>query len=41
LQDKAEELVKNQALANEKKFQANNAAMISIDNSNGDIVAYV
>lgn len=41
LQEKAEELVKNQALANEKKFEANNAALISIDNTSGDIVAYV
>ncbi len=41
LQKKAEELVKEQALSNNSRFEANNAALISIDNKTGDIVAYV
>lgn len=41
LQDKAMELVKNQVSDNFKKFDANNGAMVSIDNTNGDIVAFV
>lgn len=41
LQAKAEELVKKQAEANMAKFEANNAALISIDNASWDIIAYV
>lgn len=41
LQNKAEELVKTQVAANKKKFNANNWALISIDNKNWDILAFV
>ncbi len=41
LQMKAEELVKNQTKSNLEKFDANNAALISIDNASWDIIAYV
>ncbi|MGE4443622.1 MAG: transglycosylase domain-containing protein [Candidatus Altimarinota bacterium] len=41
LQMKAEELVQNQVKTNLQKFDANNAALISIDNASGDIIAYV
>lgn len=41
LQEKAEEIVKNQVKSNKEKYDANNAALISIDNTNGDILAYV
>lgn len=41
LQDKAMELVKNQVADNFKKFDANNWAMISIDNKTWDIIAFV
>lgn len=41
LQKKAEEIVKAQVKINVEKFDANNAAMISIDNKTGDILAYV
>lgn len=41
LQMKAEELVTNQVKNNSEKFDANNAAMISIDNASWDIIAYV
>jgi len=32
LQEKAEEIVKAQALSNKQRFNANNASLISIDN---------
>lgn len=41
LQEKAEEIVKAQALSNKQRFNANNASLISIDNKTWDIVAYV
>lgn len=41
LQDKAMELVKNQVNENFKKFDANNGALISIDNKTWDIIAFV
>lgn len=41
LQKKAEEIVKTQTKSNLEKFDSNNAAMVSIDNTNGDIIAYV
>ncbi|MDD2566270.1 MAG: penicillin-binding transpeptidase domain-containing protein, partial [Candidatus Gracilibacteria bacterium] len=41
LQDKAEELVKKQVAVNKKLYGAGNAALISIDNRNGQIIAMV
>ncbi len=41
LQEKAEELVEEQAKINETKFWANNAALISIDNKNWEILTMV
>lgn len=41
LQDKAEALVKSYGDANEKRISADNAALISIDNKTGGIVAFV
>jgi len=41
LQQKAEELVKEQVKSNKEKFDANNAALISIENKTWDIVALV
>ncbi|MCK9272097.1 penicillin-binding protein [Candidatus Gracilibacteria bacterium] len=41
LQDKAEELVKKQAEINKTKYGAKNAALISIDNKTGQILAMV
>lgn len=41
LQNKAEELVKNQAASNLSKFDADNAALVSIDNASWDILAMV
>ncbi|MDD5050594.1 MAG: PBP1A family penicillin-binding protein [Candidatus Pacebacteria bacterium] len=41
LQQKAEEIVKKFALENQKKFNAENAAMVAIDPTTGDILAMV
>lgn len=41
LQDKAEEIVQKQAESNETKFGAQNAALVSIDNETGQILAMV
>ncbi|MDD5770190.1 MAG: transglycosylase domain-containing protein, partial [Candidatus Gracilibacteria bacterium] len=41
LQDKAQEIVKNQVEKNFKSFDANNGALISIDNKTGDIISFV
>lgn len=41
LQDKAIEIIKNQANENFKKFNANNSAIVSMDNKTWDIVTYV
>ena len=41
LQEKAEEIVENQVEINKYKFKANNAALISIDNENWDILSMV
>lgn len=41
LQKKAEEIVKTQTKTNFETFDSNNAAMVSIDNATGDIIAYV
>ena len=41
LQKKAEKLVKEYALANEKKFKASNSAMVAIDPHTGQILAMV
>ncbi len=41
LQKKAEELVEEQSKLNLARFDASNAALISIDNKNGDILAMV
>lgn len=41
LQKKAEEIIKKQVEINKKKYNANNAALIAIDNSQGDILAFV
>ncbi|MDD3793659.1 MAG: transglycosylase domain-containing protein [Candidatus Gracilibacteria bacterium] len=41
LQEKAEELVTKQVKANKANFNAGNAALISIDNKSGDILAMV
>ncbi|MDP5038898.1 MAG: penicillin-binding protein, partial [Candidatus Gracilibacteria bacterium] len=41
LQDKAEEILKKQVSQNYSKFNANNGALISIDNKTGDILAYI
>jgi penicillin-binding protein 1A len=41
LQEKAEELIKNQAVINQKQYGANSAALVSIDNKNGAVLAMV
>lgn len=41
LQDKAEEIVQNQAAINQARFGGQNAAMISLDNQAGEILAMV
>lgn len=41
LQDKAEALVKQQSKTNREKYGANSAALISLDNKTGQIVAMV
>jgi membrane peptidoglycan carboxypeptidase len=41
LQDKAEEIVKARAEVNLARFDANNAALLSLDNENGEILAMV
>ena len=41
LQEKAEEIVKKYSEANERSFGASNAALVSIDNKTGEIVAMV
>lgn len=41
LQEKAEEIVKKQAKVNKSKFAADNAALISLDNETGEILAMV
>jgi len=41
LQEKAEEIVKKHALINEEKFNAENASIVSIDPTNGDILVMV
>lgn len=41
LQDKAEEILKKQAKTNMERFDANNAALISIDNASWDILAFI
>jgi penicillin-binding protein 1A len=41
LQDKAEEIVEKHAANNETKFAAQNAALISLDNETGEILAMV
>ncbi len=41
LQDKAEEIVEARAKSNLVNFNANNAAMLSLDNENGEILAMV
>lgn len=41
LQDKAEELIKKQVEINKSKHGASNAALISVDNRNGNIIAMV
>jgi len=41
LQDKAEELVEKYGASNEAKFAAQNAALISLDNQTGEILAMV
>ena len=41
LQDKAEEIIETQVARNLSRFNANNAAMLSLDNENGEILAMV
>jgi len=41
LQNKAQEIITRQAETNKTRYDANNAALISIDNKNGDILAMV
>jgi len=41
LQNKAEEIVSAQSEINQTKFGANNAALVSIDNETGEILAMV
>ncbi|MFA5917708.1 MAG: penicillin-binding protein [Candidatus Gracilibacteria bacterium] len=41
LQDKAEELIEKYGATNAKRFNANNDALVSIDNTTGDILAMV
>lgn len=41
LQEKAQQLVEDQAKINETKFWANNAALISLDNKTGEILSMV
>jgi len=41
LQDKAEEIVENQTKTNLARFNANNAAMLALDNEAGEILAMV
>lgn len=41
LQEKAEEIVKKNALSNEKKFNAENAALVAADPTNGNILVMV
>jgi penicillin-binding protein 1A len=41
LQEKAEELVKKQVAINKVQFSADNAALVSMDNTDGKIVAMV
>jgi membrane carboxypeptidase/penicillin-binding protein PbpC len=41
LQDKAEEIVEKYAAQNEARFAAQNAALISLDNETGEILAMV
>lgn len=41
LQEKAEEIVEKQVASNKTRFDANNAALVSIDNKNWDILAMV
>ncbi|MDD2907214.1 MAG: transglycosylase domain-containing protein [Candidatus Gracilibacteria bacterium] len=41
LQEKAEEIVQKQVESNSKRFNATNAALISLDNENGGILAMV
>jgi len=41
LQDKAEELVKKQALINIKQYGARSAALVSMDNKTGKLLAMV
>lgn len=40
-QEKAEDIIKKQIEVNKKKFEANNAALISIDNKTGQIISMV
>jgi membrane peptidoglycan carboxypeptidase len=41
LQDKAEEIVKKQVEINKKQYGANSAALISMDNKSGRLLAMV
>lgn len=41
LQEKAQALIVEQVAYNKKQYDGDNAALVSIDNSNGDILAYV
>lgn len=41
LQDKADEILKKQVASNKAKFNANNWALISIDNKSWDILAFI
>jgi len=41
LQEKAEEIVKKHALVNQEKFNAENASIVAIDPTNGDILTMV
>jgi len=41
IQNKAQEIITRQAESNKSRYDANNAALINIDNTNGDILAMV
>lgn len=41
LQNKAEEIVKEKSLANEKSYKASNSALIALDSTNGQILSMV
>jgi cell division protein FtsI/penicillin-binding protein 2 len=41
LQDKAEEIITAQTAINQKNFAADNAALVTIDNETGEILAMV